>query len=208
MGRGFLLALEGVDGAGKTTMAAALAAVLARFGRRVLLTREPTLGATGRQLREYLAGGHRYLSPAQELALFQADRRKHVEQTIRPALHRGWLVITDRYYYSSAAYQGALDLDPEMILRESELFAPRPDLVVILTVPLEVAWARLSDSRGESSQLSEIPEYLKKVAALYDSFRGDHLKRLEASGPASEVMGRLLQLTLEALEAKTTWPAY
>lgn len=201
MGEGFLIALEGIDGAGKTTMAAGLAAILARFGRRVLLTREPTYGPAGRRLRDYLANPNRYLSPAEELALFQADRREHVEHTIRPALKLGWLVITDRYYYSSAAYQGALGLDPEQILTESETFAPRPDLVVILKVPLEVARTRCLESRRADRQLSENPEYLEKVATLYDTFRGDHLKHLEASGPASEVIGRLLHLTLEALEA-------
>jgi len=200
MGRGFLIALEGVDGAGKTTMAAALAAVLARFGRRVVLTREPTSGVAGRRLREYLAGSRRHLPPTEELALFQEDRREHVEKTIRPALNRGWLVITDRYYYSSAAYQGALGLDPQQILAENELFAPRPDLVVLLQVPLEVALTRLAESRRKTFQLSEDRDYLERVAALYDTFKGAHIKRLEASGPSSEVLGRLLHLTLEALD--------
>jgi dTMP kinase len=201
MGRGFLIALEGVDGAGKTTQAGSLAAILASFGRRVLLTREPTNGSAGRQLRAYLAGGRRHLVPRDELALFQADRREHVEKTIRPALEQGWVVITDRYYYSSAAYQGALGLDPAEILAASEAFAPRPDLVVIFTLPLTLALARRLESRGGETQVSEVPAYLEKVADLYDTFEGPHLQRLDGSAPTSEVLGRLLNLTLDALVA-------
>ena len=165
MGRGYLIALEGVDGAGKSTQAMSLAATLTRFGRRVLLTQEPTFGPVGLRLREYLAGGRRYLTPAEELDLFQSDRREHVAKTIRPALERGWTVITDRYYYSSAAYQGALGIDPAEILADSELFAPRPDLVVIFTLPLDQALTRRLEARGEDSQVSEVPAYLEKVAA-------------------------------------------
>jgi dTMP kinase len=203
MGRGVLIALEGVDGAGKTTQALSLAATLARFGRRVLFTREPTAGPAGSRLRDYLAGKERHLSPVEELALFQADRRDHVENTIRPALARGWLVITDRYYYSSAAYQGALGLDPEAILSASEAFAPRPDLVVIFTLPLPLALARRLAARGGESQVSEAPAYLEQVAALYDTFQGPHLKRLNASEAAAQVLGRLLNLALDTLSEAT-----
>jgi dTMP kinase len=201
MGRGCLIALEGVDGAGKTTQAMSLAAILARFGRRVLFTREPTFGPAGLRLREYLSGGQRHLTPVEELALFQSDRREHVEKTIQPALKQGWVVITDRYYYSSAAYQGALGLDPQEIVADSERFAPRPDLVVILTLPLEVAVARCLDGRGEPLQVSEVPAYLKKVAAMYDTLKGPHLKRLDASVPPSQVLGTLLNLSLDVLAA-------
>jgi len=199
MGRGHLIALEGVDGAGKTTQAMGLAAILARFGRRVLFTREPTYGPAGLRLREYLCGGQRHLSPAEELALFQTDRREHVEKTIQPALDRGWLVITDRYYYSSAAYQGALGLDPREILADSERFAPRPDLVVILTLPLDQAVARCLESRAEAPQVCEEPAYLEKVAAIYDTFQGSHLRRLDGAAPASQVQTKLLDLALKAL---------
>ena len=201
MGRGVLIALEGVDGAGKTTQALSLAATLARFGSRVLFTQEPTFGPAGRRLRDYLAGKERHLTAVEELALFQADRREHVENTIRPALKRGWVVVTDRYYYSSAAYQGALGLDPEVILAESEAFAPRPHLVVIFTLPLPLAVARRLMARGGETQVSEVPAYLEKVAALYDRFQGPHLERLDAAAPTAEVLGRLLNLTLDTLAA-------
>jgi dTMP kinase len=127
-----------------------------------------------------------------------------VEKTIRPALERGWLIITDRYYYSSAAYQGALGLDPEVILADSEAFAPRPDLTVIFTLPVGVADRRRLEGRGGESQVSEAPDYLEKVAAIYDTFRGPHLKRLDASEQPAQVMGRLLNLTMDTL--REAWP--
>jgi len=203
MGRGVLIALEGIDGSGKTTQALSLAAALARMGRRVLFTQEPTFGPSGCPLRDYLAGKNRYLTAAEELDLFQADRREHVESTILPALKRGWIVITDRYYYSSAAYQGALGLDAPAILAESEAFAPRPDLVVIFTLPLHEALARRREASG-GVQVTEAPAYLEKVAALYDTFQGPHIKRLDAAAPLSGVLGRLLNLTMDALEAART----
>jgi dTMP kinase len=201
MGRGVLIALEGVDGAGKTTQALSLAATLARIGRRVLFTQEPTFGPAGRRLRDYLAGAERHLTAEEELDLFQADRREHVENTIRPALRRGWIVITDRYYYSSAAYQGALGLDPQAIITDSEAFAPRPDLVVIFTLPLSMALARRQEAHGGELQVTEVPAYLEKVAALYDRFQGPHVKRLDAAAPTAEAFGRLLNLTMDTLAA-------
>jgi dTMP kinase len=199
MRRGVLIALEGVDGSGKTTQAQGLASHLARFGRRVLMTREPTNNASGRRLREYLAGTDRHFAPAEELARFEADRREHVAATIEPALKRGWLVITDRYYYSSAAYQGALGLDPEEIIAANEAFAPRPDLAVIFTLPVALALARCLKFRGAEAQVSEDAPYLEKVAALYASFTGPHIRRLDASGPSATVLEGLLRAVLEVL---------
>jgi len=204
MGRGFFIVLEGVDGVGKTTQATLLAGALAKHGRRVLLTREPTKGETGQRLREYLAGTDRHLSPLEELELFQTDRREHVEKVIRPALERGWVVISDRFYYSSAAYQGALGLDPEEILAASEAFAPRPDLLVLLTLPVNLALARRLGARSGVLQVSENPAYLEKVAALYDTFAGPHIKRLDAARAAPEVLESLLTVVLGALATATS----
>jgi dTMP kinase len=196
---GFLIALEGVDGAGKTTQARLLAAALQQRGREVVLTQEPTTGLQGQKLRSYLQGPTRHLIPEEELALFLADRREHVEQVIKPALAAGKVVISDRYYYSSVAYQGALGLDPAHILALNETFAPRPDLVIILKVPLKTALARRVQGRREPRQLSESPEYLERVAAIYDTLKGPHLHHLAATGPREETHALILRLTLRAL---------
>jgi dTMP kinase len=195
MGRGFLLALEGVDGSGKSTQARLLAISLRQQGREVTLTEEPTRGPTGEKLRSYLQGSERYLSPLEELDLFLADRREHVAQVIKPALAAGLVVITDRYYYSSVAYQGALGLDPAWILLENEAFAPRPDLVFLLVLPVSQALARLNRPR----QVSEMGPYLEKVAAIYDSLPAPQIQRLDAGASPQALHATLLARTLAAL---------
>jgi dTMP kinase len=199
---GALLALEGIDGSGKTTQADLLAGALKRRGLMVVLTREPTSGPAGQRLRRYLSGPARHLSPAEELALFVADRREHVARVIRPALAAGHVVITDRYYYSSAAYQGALGLDPARILAENEAFAPRPHLVFILTLPPSLAVARLSRSPHRLRQLSERQDYLEQVAAIYASLTGPHIHRVDGAASPEAIHAALLKITLKVLEPK------
>src|SRR5688572_15418123 len=104
--RGRLIALEGLDGCGKTTQAARIAEALHARGRDIVQTREPSEGPMGRKIRELARAGERV--PAErELQLFTDDRRDHVAQVIEPALAAGRWVITDRYYLSTVAYQGA-----------------------------------------------------------------------------------------------------
>jgi dTMP kinase len=199
--RGVLLALEGIDGCGKSTQAELLAAALRERGLEVILTCEPTDSPLGHKIREYFQGPERYLSPKEELNLFMADRREHVAEVIDPALAEGKIVIADRYYYSSVAYQGALGLDPDRILAQNEILAVRPDLVVIFTLPVTQALARLSAMPQRARQVSEDPAYLEQVATIYAGLQGPHLRHLDASGPPRAVHADLLSLTLEFLAA-------
>jgi len=198
---GVLLALEGVDGCGKSTQAGLLATALRERGLEVVLTCEPTDGPLGQQIREYFQGAARYLSAKEELNLFMADRREHVEEVINPALAEGKIVITDRYYYSSVAYQGALGLDPDRILAQNEVLAVPPDLTVILALPVAQALVRLSGTPQRARQVSEEPAYLERVATIYASLKGPQLRHLDASASPEEVHVALLNLTLEFLEA-------
>jgi dTMP kinase len=200
MGRGFFIVLEGIDGAGKTTQAALLAEALQARGHRVVLTREPSDGPGGEKIRDYLQGPARHLTAEQELALFMADRREHVETVIRPALEQGRVVISDRYYFSSAAYQGALGLDPQEILAEQEKFsAPRPDLVFFFRLSPTIALTRQQD---KARQVSETPAYLEKVAAIYRTFQAPHMHHLDAAKTAQEIHAEILAVTLNALKAR------
>jgi dTMP kinase len=198
---GVLFALEGVDGCGKSTQAELLAASLVKAGQQVVLTREPTHGPAGQKLQRYLLGPSRHLSPAEELELFMEDRREHVAQIIRPSLARGKIVITDRYYYSSVAYQGALGLDPHDILAANEAFAPAPDLVFLLELPVKMALARLTRKRQGTRQVSESFSYLKQVAAIYASLKGPRFRRVEAARPTMEVHAIILEETRKVLKA-------
>jgi dTMP kinase len=198
MGRGFFVVLEGIDGTGKTTQAALLAGALRERGHLVVLTREPSDGPGGKKIRDYLRGPTRHLTGEQELALFMADRREHVDAVIRPALEQGQIVISDRYYFSSAAYQGALGLDPQGILAEHEKFnAPRPDLVFFFSLAPAVA---LDRQREKARQVSEAPAYLEKVAAIYQTFQAPNMRHLDAAKPVPEIHAEVLAITLKALE--------
>ncbi|MEK0451860.1 MAG: hypothetical protein RL088_4128, partial [Verrucomicrobiota bacterium] len=122
--------LEGIDGAGKSTVIRRMLAYLAEAGRECVTSFEPTRGPWGMKLRQSMIEGR--LSLEEELELFLKDRAEHVENLILPALRQGKVVILDRYYISTAAYQGARGVSPEWVLMTNEQFAPKPDLVLLL----------------------------------------------------------------------------
>lgn len=188
---GRLIAFEGLDGVGKTTQARLLAENLSRFGLAVVLTREPTDGVFGQQIRWLQEHGRQGVTPAAELALFLADRREHVQQLILPALAAGKIVITDRYFYSSMAYQGALGLDPQDIAAQHAGWAPAPDLIIILELPPPERRRRLQQRLG-SRDAFEQDDYLTRVAAVFDQLQVPHLIRLDGRGSKAEVQARIL----------------
>jgi dTMP kinase len=106
---GILLAVDGIDGAGKTTQVKLLADALRAAGENVLASKEPTDGQWGRRLRQSAQNGR--LSLEDELHAFIEDRKEHVATTILPALAAGSVVLLDRYFYSTIAYQGARGAD-------------------------------------------------------------------------------------------------
>lgn len=161
-----LIALEGIDGSGKSTIAAALADWLRSRGVEVVTTREPWDSDAGKQLRSLLAQSERTSTAEEEWQLFHADRREHVQKLVRPALARGAYVVQDRTFYSTAAYQGARGLDPEEILRESRRVAPEPDLTVLLSIRPETALARIRRGRETFSSFERL-ESLREVARIY-----------------------------------------
>ncbi|HAY23281.1 MAG TPA: dTMP kinase [Desulfobacterales bacterium] len=191
---GRVIAFEGVDGVGKTTQAHLLAQALSRLGLSVILTREPTTGPWGQQIRQILLHGRQGLTPKAELELFIADRREHVAQVIRPALVAGQIVITDRYYFSSMAYQGALGLDPLIIQQRHETFAPRPDLAIILTLPLTEVAARLEQRSGQERSSFEDLAYLTKVAQIFSRLHAPYLQHLDGRDTIPAVHARILTL--------------
>ncbi|MBN2244466.1 MAG: dTMP kinase, partial [Candidatus Aminicenantes bacterium] len=104
--KGILIVFEGIDGAGKTTQAEALMERLQKRGLRVLFLREPSEGKWGRLIRQK-AAQEDSLSPEEELDLFQKDRQENVRLNLKPALREKKIVLLDRYYFSTMAYQGA-----------------------------------------------------------------------------------------------------
>jgi dTMP kinase len=142
--RGRFIVLEGGDACGKSTQVARLVERL-RAKHEVVETFEPGATAVGRRIRAVVLDGEEPIAPGAEALLMAADRSQHVAEVVRPALARGAWVVSDRYVPSSLAYQGAgRGLGVEAIERLSEWATDglRPDLVVVLDVPDEVAAAR------------------------------------------------------------------
>jgi dTMP kinase len=181
---GTLIVIEGIDGGGKTTLARGLVRELQRAHRDVRFTREPTDGPEGRTLREAAARGERF-SPARELELFFADRRRHVRDVVRPALDAGWIVVQDRTFYSTAAYQGLRGLDREAILRDSRAFAPEPDVLLVVDLPVDVALQR-AESRGEGRTAFEEEASLTDIRRFFRSL--PHARVLDGTQPPEVVL--------------------
>ena len=168
---GILIAVEGIDGAGKTTQARALRDRLQAAGLDVLLTKEPTDGPWGRKLRASAQDGR--LSPAEEL-----------EAACK-------VVIVDRYYFSSAAYQGARGMSPEAILAENEAFAPQPDLLVLLDVPAAAGVARIR-ARGDKENLFEHEELLQRSGEIFRAIDRPYLLVVDGLQPPEEITNQVL----------------
>ncbi|WP_324787078.1 dTMP kinase [Streptomyces sp. H51] len=147
---GFFIALEGGDGAGKSTQAEALAEWIRAKGHEVVLTREPGATPVGKRLRSILLDvSSAGLSHRAEALLYAADRAEHVDTVVRPALERGAVVISDRYIDSSVAYQGAgRDLSPTEIARINRWATNGlvPHLTVLLDVAPEIARERFTEA--------------------------------------------------------------
>jgi dTMP kinase len=199
LARGILVALEGINGTGKSTQATRLAAIFREQGYAVTLLREPTVSPWGRRIREAMTAGHRILAPSQELELFLQDRRYDVTAHIKPALADRQLVLMDRYYFSSIAYQGALGIDPDHIRRLNEAFAPVPDLVLLLMAPPPQALERIRQARGQADDVFERGDYLTKVNGIYHTLTGPHMHPIDASQPLEVVTAAMQQKIQEIL---------
>lgn len=199
-GKGMLIAFEGIDGTGKTTQIELLAEALRQRGLRVVTTREPTDGQYGRKIRE-LYKNRKSVTPEEELALFLDDRREHVAQVIAPALAGGRVVLTDRYYYSTAAYQGAAGHDPQKIIAANELFAPVPDMVIMLEAPVSLGVHRVQKLRGETLNDFEQEETLARVAAIFAELNSPNIRRIDGTGEAGAVHALVMEKVAELFAA-------
>jgi len=192
MKKGLLIAFEGIDGTGKSTQIHLLADYLRAKGFAVVETREPTDGPYGQKIRQLYLNRQSF-TPEEELELFVQDRRQHVDEVIAPALADGKIVLTDRYYFSTVAYQGAAGMDPEAIFAANE-FAPCPDLVVLLVMDPDESVRRIEQLRGEQLNDFEQVEQLRKVAELFGSFSDDSISRVNGAVDVSRVQTEIRNL--------------
>jgi len=199
---GALIAIEGIDGAGKSTQAKMLCRHLSDDGYETVYLREPTDGPIGRRIRELANQGRDFLSPEEEFRLFLEDRREDVEKNIRPALESGRVVVIDRYFYSSIAYQGALGLDPEMINCENRAIAITPDLMIYLAIPADISPSRIETSRGDQANLFENLDNLRRVRERFEAMDYPEIVRVDGTGPVERVHETIYRLARKAITAK------
>ena len=192
-----LVALEGIDGSGKSTQAHLVRDALEARGVDAVVYREPGDSEFGDKLRQQFCDG-RTVSPQEEADLFIEDRKIDVRDKILPALAAGKLVVMDRYYFSTMAHQGALGLDVEELRECNEAFAPRPHLTLILDVPAETSAARIHASR-EAPDSYEGVEYLSRVRDLFLSFVDGDVVAVDATVSTEELAAEVLGKVLDVL---------
>jgi dTMP kinase len=196
--KGVFICIEGLDGCGKTTQAKLLAKKL-RKSHNAVYTAEPSRSKIGTFIRRCCLYGEKRLSTVVEALLFAADRVEHVEKEVLPALHEGRLVISDRYVYSSLAYQGAAGLSIEWIEQINE-HALKPDLAVFIDVNPKTVMQRLKPERSVMENI----ETQQKVRDVYLKFvaKGD-LARIDGNRTKAEVAEALSALVLKFLETSS-----
>ncbi len=201
-GQGLLIVFEGTDGTGKSTQLQLLEDYLKIRGYPVISTREPTNGVYGQKIRQLYVNRSEY-SHQEELELFLADRREHVDELLMPSLLAGKIVLCDRYFLSTAAYQGAIGFDPEQILQRNN-FAPNPNIALLFRVSLETGFTRITSGRGDTLNDFEQRESLEKVAAIFDSIKRPYIRKIDATGTIEEVHRLVIAQVTPLLPVLTT----
>jgi len=170
------IVLEGIDGAGKTEVSKKLVSLLKEEGIPALYTYEPFTREFTEMIKNY---GRRY-GALMEALLMAADRYYHIQEIIKPALEAGKVVVSDRYFYSSIAYQGARGIEPSWVKLVNS-FVLKPDLAIYIDVPPEVGLKRKRASSTRVPYLEKDIKVMRKVRSIY--------KSLVESGELFEVDG-------------------
>ncbi|ALV61765.1 thymidylate kinase [Thermococcus litoralis DSM 5473] len=206
---GMFIVLEGIDGAGKSTQAKMLAKWFENKGYEVVLTKEPTDTAFGKLIRRLVLTGGKEgiidgarISKEAEALLFAADRAEHVKKLIEPSLKAGKVVISDRYFYSSLAYQWARGLDLEWLINLNA-FAPRADLVILLDLPVKESIKRIN-GRSIRSEFDKIVELQKKVRENYLKLaeKFEEIRIINALAPVEDIHNDIVALVEHELLEK------
>ncbi len=190
LAKGILIAIEGIDGAGKTTQVLRLRNYFSEVGIPVANFKEPTDGEYGNQIRTLSRHG-RHLSPKDEFEIFLNDRIEDCKLNINPALEQNKLVLMDRYYFSNIAYQSVLGLEIDYIVQKNEEIAPIPDLVIILDVAAKVGLNRILYSRKEEHNHFEREDYLNSVRKVFRNLDAPYIQLIDATADADTIFSQL-----------------
>jgi dTMP kinase len=207
---GIFIAVEGIDGAGKTTQVELLGRALRDAGETVVLSKEPTDGPWGRKVRESAKTGR--LSLAEELEAFTEDRKQHVAELIVPAIEAGKVVILDRYYFSTIAYQGSRGLAVEELTQAMRAIAPLPDLTLLIDADPQVSLHRIRNHREEIPNHFEQHDALSAVRAIFKTLASDPKNQIvEINGmlPLDAVYREIANVLLDGpIKAKRCFKSY
>lgn len=178
--RPLLIVFEGIDGSGKTTLSRMLLDLLKKRNLPAVWLREPSDSEWGKKIRNISREKDR-IPIQEELRYFIEDRKWNVEHNILPALNRGQTVILDRYYFSTACYQGARGMDMEQIIRINREFAPEPDLTLIIDVDVSTGLGRIKKNRKSRVRLFERKSFLEKVRTNYLKLPGGKIRLIDGN---------------------------
>jgi dTMP kinase len=183
---GIFICIEGLDGSGKSTQAKLLTKKLCKEGYNAVFTAEPSKGKIGHFIRKRLFEQER-MPTSVEALLFAADRIEHVQRVIAPALQEGKIVISDRYVYSSLAYQGSAGLSLDWI-EAVNANARKPDMSIFIDVAPEIVLKRLKRKKSVMENL----QTQRRVQEIYQKYvKKGLLKRVDGSKGKTEVLDEL-----------------
>ncbi|MCW4027411.1 MAG: dTMP kinase [Candidatus Bathyarchaeota archaeon] len=192
MSRGFFVCIEGLDKSGKTTQSCILVRDLYQRAFKAYFTTEPSQGEIGRFIRKQILSRRKRVPAVVEALLFAADRYDHSEREIKPMLQNGTIVVSDRYVYSSLAYQGSAGLDLDWI-RKINKFSPVPDLAIYIDLPLEVLARRIKSDR---SVMERMGTQMMVRNVYVELVKLGELIRVDGNRPAKVVSKEILDLVL------------
>jgi len=196
--KGCLIVFEGIDGTGKSTQLMMLAEALSQKCYDVVQTREPTNSVFGKKIRE-LYSNRGSVSREEELDLFLKDRKDHVDNLLGPSLASNKIVLCDRYYLSTIAYQGAVGMDLKDIKMKNN-FAPDPDLALLFQLPPEISIKRITQDRGDSLNEFEQEDSLRKVENIFNSLAYPFIRHIDADRSIDAVHQTVISIVEEYLK--------
>lgn len=191
--KSYLIVLEGIDGSGKTTIAKRLKEYLIDSEYNALLFREPSDSEYGKKIRE-IAENKSKIPIEEELNYFIMDRKWNVENNILPNLAQNRVIILDRYFFSTACYQGARGLNMEDILKINREFAPEPDYVFIIDIDVKTALSRINKNREKTVKLFEKEGFLKKVRKNYLKLKGNNIYIINGDDKIDNILNNIIKL--------------
>jgi len=188
-----LIVFEGIDGSGKTTISKMLCQYMKKKSIPVIWLREPSESKWGKKIRE-LSRIKTSIPLEEELNYFLEDRKFNVTLYIKPALNQNKSVILDRYYYSTACYQGARGMDIDKIIQMNRKFAPDPDITFIIDVTVATGLDRIKKNRNSRVKLFEQKPFLEKVRQNYLSLSGKNIHIIDGNRDLKSILNQIIRI--------------